>query len=333
MRFTRFGSSGWKVSRLALGAMDFPCELERDEAKRIVDEALDHGVNLVDTADSYGESQRVLGEILPAAKREKVFLATKVHKRRCRGGATPRCDRVNILDSIEQSLRELKTDYVDLFMLHHPDHDTPLDATLRTLDDLVASGKTRCVGLSNHFAWHAALTLGEARRLGLTRPVSLQANYNLVNRQVELEVAPMLEKLDLGFMVYGPLSRGLLAGKFHDAQGELLDQDLDAPAQMSLRDVGEPEQVAKVVAEVRRLAEEQELSPAQLAILWILKRPWVSTVLLGGSKPERFTHIYEVADHELPDEVDKQLKQLTAYRRPPNYFNQPFARGPGLPTI
>lgn len=333
MQYAPFGLSGLAVSRLSLGAMDFPLAMSEGDAQRVVDEAIDHGVNLIDTADSYGDSQKVLGKLLPAEKREQVFLATKVHKQRCRQKSAARCSRVNILDSIHRSLRELDTDYVDLFQLHHPDPDTPIDETLQTLDDLVKSGKTRYVGLSNHFAWHVALTLNEARRLGLARPISLQANYNLVNRQPELEVRSMLERLGVGYMVYGPLARGLLAGKFHDENGKLHDGIEDAAAKMSIQTAGDPEQVSALVRAIRRIAEEQGLSPAQLSILWILSRPWVSTVLLGGSKPERFTHLYEVADRELPEDVVEQLDERSDFRRPPTYFNKSFTLGPGLPVM
>lgn len=333
MQYTQFGPSGVKVSRLSLGAMDFPLAMSGDDAQRVVDEAIDHGVNLIDTADSYGDSQKVLSKLLPAEKREKVFLATKVHKQRCRQRGAARCSRVNILDSIHRSLKELDTDYVDLFQLHHPDPDTPIDETLRTLDDLVKSGKTRYVGVSNHFAWHVALTLTEARRLGLARPISLQANYNLVNRQPELEVRSMLRQLGVGYMVYGPLARGLLAGKFHDEHGKLHDGIENPGAKLAIDTAGEADKVSTLVLEIRRIAEQQNLSPAQLSILWILSRPWVSTVLLGGSRPERFTHIYEVADRELPEDVVKQLDDLSDFRRPPKYFNQPFGPGPGLPVM
>ena len=333
MQYTPFGPSGLTVSRLSLGAMDFPMAMSTDDAQRVVDEAIDHGVNLIDTADSYGKSQEVLSKLLPPKKREQVFLATKVHRQRCRQKSAARCSRLNILDSIHRSLTELDTDYVDLFQLHHPDPDTPIDETLRTLDDLVKAGKTRYVGLSNHFAWHVALTLSEARRLGLARPISLQANYNLVNRQPELEVRSMLERLGVGYMVYGPLARGLLAGKFHDENGKLHD-GIDSPGAIgSIRNAGDPEQVSALVRAIRRVAEEQGLSPAQLSILWILSRPWASTVLLGGSKPERFTHIYEVADRELPEDVVKQLDELSDFRRPPKYFNKAFSAGPALPVM
>lgn len=333
MKYTPFGPSGLMVSRLSLGAMDFPMAMSKEDAQRVVDEAIDHGVNLIDTADSYGKNQEVLRQLLPAEKREKVFLATKVHRQRCRQKSAARCSRLNILDSIHRSLKELGTDYVDLFQLHHPDPKTPIDETLRTLDELVKSGKTRYVGLSNHYAWHVALTLSEARRLGLARPISLQAKYNLVNRQPELEVKTMLEKLGVGYMVYGPLARGLLAGKFHDERGKL-QEDIESPgAKQAIETAGDTNKLSTLVTEIRRIAEEQGLSPAQLSILWILSRPWASTVLLGGSKPERFTHIYEVADRELPEEVVQKLDELSDYRRPPPYFNKPYGAGPDLPVM
>lgn len=332
MKYQQFGPSGVSISRVTLGAMDFPNKMRSDEARRVIDEAIDHGVNVIDTADSYGNSQKVIGRVLSKAQRNRVFVATKVHRQLCRDRHAARCSRVNIIDSLDRSLAQLRVDDVDLFQLHHPDPQTPLDETLRALDDLVKAGKTRYIGLSNHYAWHVAWTVTEAKRLGLTRPISLQAGYSLLYRQPEREVAPMLEKLNLGYMVYGPLSRGLLAGKFHDDQGRLTVD----PSQRKLRPVfgpvGEVDRLDPLVQELRRSAESLQLTAAQLAIAWILSRPWVTTVLVGGSSPQRFPPMYAAADAEVPPEVIERLDELSAHRAPEKYHNKPFAAGPGLPA-
>src|SRR5437762_5443829 len=159
MQYIRFGNTGMQVSRLCLGAMMFSRKMDFETSRRTIDEAIERGVNFIDTAESYGESEEFLGRILEG-RREKIYLATKVYTKRARDGRVGRNSRVNLLHSLERSLKLLRTDYVDFYQLHHPDPDTPIEETLSTLHRVVRQGKVRYIGVSNHYAWQMAHMIG-----------------------------------------------------------------------------------------------------------------------------------------------------------------------------
>ncbi len=330
MPYTFFGSTGMEVSRLCLGAMTFGTKglAEVEACGRVLDEGLAAGVNFIDTADSYGRSEEILGQVLDPPKREQIYLATKVYARHCRAGRVARNSRTNILNSLERSLRLLRTSYVDLYMLHHPDPHTPLDETMQTLDQVVRQGKVRHVGVSNHYAWQIGYMLGRASGLGLVPPVSLQANYNLIDRQIERETVPLLERFNLGLMCYSPLSAGILTGKFHT------DEAVDAQARAAIAGPyiqrAKDETVARVVRRSREIADQLSLKLNQLAIQWLLSKPYVSTVILGGSRPEHYAALYQTVERVLPEQVVLELDELSAARVDGLHLNQPIRNGFGL---
>ncbi|MBN2307518.1 MAG: aldo/keto reductase [Candidatus Hydrogenedentes bacterium] len=334
MQYVKFGNTGMKVSRFCLGAMTFGGHLrsglDEQASARVVDEALDHGVNFIDTADSYGDSEETLGRILPPEKRERVYLATKVFRCFCRDNRVARNSRVNIINSLERSLRLMKTDYVDLYQLHHPDPDTPADETLSTLDMLVKQGKIRYVGVSNHYAWQMAYMLGLCKAAGWEPLVSVQSNYGLLDRQVEREIVPFCEKFNIAMMCYSPLARGVLTGKYH--KGESSEEISEASKRLTEQYVVDPD-VAEVVAELRAVAEENGVAMNQAAILWLMSRPRATAVILGGSKPEHFTQIYEIADRELPEEAIARLDKVAGNRIYQPFRNQSMIGGPGVARI
>ena len=328
MQYTMFGNTGMKVSRFCLGAMMFGNKLDAAGSKRAVDEALDNGVNFIDTADSYGNSEEVLGEAISKEKREKVFLATKVFRRFCRDGSVGRNSRTNIINSLERSLALLKTDYVDLYQLHHPDEETPVQETLATLDTLVKQGKIRYVGVSNHYAWQMAVMIGESKARNWEPLVSLQANYNILNREIDHETVPFCRRFNIGIMCYGPLCGGILTGKYHGPAGIPEGSRVDKIKQM--QKLVEDEVVQRIVKELGTIADENGLQMNQLAILWLMSKPHATSVILGGSRPEHFSQLYEVADRELPDEVVTRIDELSASRVYQPFSNQPFRLGAAL---
>ena len=328
MQYVMFGNTGMKVSRFALGAMTFGSRLDLPEAARVVDEAIDHGVNLIDTADSYGDSEQLLGQILSPDKREKVFVATKVFRRFCREGRVGRNSRTNIVNSLERSLRLLNTDYVDLYQLHHPDDETPIEKTLDILDSLVDQGKIRYIGVSNHYAWQMALMLGESKLHGWAPLVSLQANYSILDRQIESEAVPLLSKLNIALMCYGPLCGGILTGKYHGPEG-IPGGSRGATNRKVVEYVEDPG-VRSIVAALVAIALECGLGMNQVAILWLMAKPYATTLILGGTRPEHFADIYSIAEQSLPPEVIGRIDALSASRVHTDFANQPFRWGPGL---
>jgi len=328
MEYTRFGNTGMEISRLSLGTMTFGGKLDRAECARVVDEALDKGVNLIDTADSYGDSEEILGAILTPEKRERIFLATKVYLRFCREGRIARNSRTNIFSSLERSLRLLKTDYVDLYQLHHPDPSSPIEETLETLDTIVKQGKARYVGVSNHYAWQMAHMLGEAKARGYVPIVSYQANYSILDRQIEFEALEFVRKFNIALMCYSPLSSGVLTGKYHTGKG--VPEGSRATSLRYVERYLEDETVSAIVAELKAVAAEQELEMNQLAILWLLGKSDVTTVILGGSRPDHFSQIYEIADRTLPEEVVDKIDALSEPRIYSPYINQSQRTAPAI---
>jgi aryl-alcohol dehydrogenase-like predicted oxidoreductase len=328
MKYVMFGNTGMKVSRLSLGAMTLGGRVDQKTSARVVDEALDHGVNLIDTGDSYGDSEETLGEILSGAKRERVFLATKVFRRFCRDGRVGRNSRVNLIHALERSLRLLKTDYVDLYQLHHPDEETPIEETLMTLDTLVKQGKIRYYGVSNHYAWQMAHMIGESKAHGWEPLVSIQPNYNVLDRQVERETIPFCRRFNIALMCYGPLCGGILTGKYHAK--EEIPKGSRGETNPKVQDYLRDKRVAGIVEDLRRIGEEHHLRMNQLAILWLLAKPDATTIIVGGSRPEHFTQIYDIADSEIPQSVVEKIDEISEDRIHTPFANQPIVEGPRI---
>jgi len=327
MDYVMFGNTGMEVSRLCLGTMTFGAELDRDASARVLDEAMDHGVNFLDTADSYGESEALLGELL-TGRRERLYVATKVYRQFCRDKRVGRNSRTNIIHALERSLRRLKTDYVDLYQLHHPDARTPVMETMRTLDTLVRQGKIRYVGVSNHYAWQIAYMLGEAQARGLEPVVSLQAHYSLVDRQIETESVPLCRRFNLALMCYSPLSGGVLTGKYHAPDGST--PQTSKRRRGMIRRLVDDAVIARVIARMQELSRQTGWGMNQLAMGWLLAQPHATTVILGGSKPEHFSQVYEIADQRLDDSMVAELAELSAPRVYSKFLNQPTVAGSPL---
>jgi aryl-alcohol dehydrogenase-like predicted oxidoreductase len=267
--------------------------------------ALDGGINFIDTADVYslGESETFLGNALKGIRKE-IVLATKVRlpmsENFNRSGAT----RVNIMREVEGSLGRLQTDYIDLYQVHGWDSNTPIEETLRTLDDLVRQGKVRYLGLSNYMSWQAATAVMLQERLGLERYVTAQMHYSLVGRGLEYEFQSFAEYHHVGILAWSPLAGGFLAGKYSRSN--------PPPPGSRFADAGQfvpfdREMGYRVVDALKEVASRHAASPARVAIAWVLSRPAVSSVIIAGRKPEQLEDNTRAVDLQLSDDDVRQL--------------------------
>ena len=295
MRNHPLGRTGLFVSELCLGTMTFGGtdgiwgkigDLGQAEAERLVGQAIDAGINFIDTADVYsgGVSEALTGQALKNLKipRESVVVATKVFGETGPGANARGASRGHILDGVKASLRRLQLDHIDLYQIHGFDPATPIEETVRALDQLVRQGHVRYVGVSNWAAWQIVKALGVAERLGLSRFESLQAYYTLAGRDLEREIVPMLKSEGLGLMVWSPLAGGLLSGKYRkgDAETGSRRQSFDfPPVDRARADV--------VIDAMRPVAEARGVSVAQVALAWLLHQPQVTSVIVGAKRPDQ----------------------------------------------
>jgi aryl-alcohol dehydrogenase-like predicted oxidoreductase len=314
MKYRKLGHTGLIVSEVALGSMQFGSKMNMgnlgpEETTRMVKQALDRGINFIDTADVYslGESEALLGNALKGV-RDEIVLATKVRLPMGgnfnRSGAT----RVNILHEIEASLRRLQTDYIDLYQVHGWDSNTPLEETLRTLDDLVRQGKVRYIGLSNLMSWQAATAVMLQERLGLEKYVTAQMYYSLVGRGLEYEFQSFAEYYDIGILVWSPLAGGFLAGKYSRTN--------PAPSGSRFAEAGpfipfDKEAGYRVVGVLKQVAARHGASPARVAIAWVLSRPAISSVIIAARTTEQLEDNIDAVDLQLTDEDVRLLDEAS----------------------
>ncbi len=320
MRYRLFGRTGLYVSELCFGAMTFGGKgfwevvgkTPQDEADRLVGIALDAGINFFDTADVYseGESEKILGKALGQRRRD-VVLATKVRGRVGPGPNQLGLSRRHIHESIDASLKRLGTDWVDLYQIHGFDALTPLDETLRALDDVVRAGKVRYVGCSNLAAWQLAKANGLAARHGWERFESLQAYYTIAGRDLERELVPLLKDEQMGLMVWSPLAGGLLSGKFsRDGQGPAGTRraSFDFPPVNKDR-------AFDCVDAMKKVGEAHGVSVAQVALAWLLSRSHVSTLIIGAKNEEQLKDNLAVTSLELAPQEIAALDKVSALPR------------------
>ncbi len=327
MQYTRLGRTGVPVSRLCLGTMTFGFQCDEPTSFAIMDRAFEAGVTFFDTADVYpvgappgaqGRTEEIIGRWLArTGNRSRIILATK-----CFGRVGPsRWDQGNsrkhILDAVEGSLRRLGTDYIDLYQLHGPDPATPIDETLRALDDLVRSGKVRYIGCSNFLAYQVARAIGRSEVLGLARFDSVQPRYNLLFREIERELLPLCAEEGIGVIPYNPLAGGLLTGKHDPAAGP------EEGSRFTLGTVSTVyqerywhERMFQTVEALRPIAAEAGMSMAQMAVAWVMANPVVTAPIIGASRPAQLDDTIAAAETPLPADVKARLDELTAeYRR------------------
>ncbi len=289
MELRRLGDSGLQVSAVGLGTNNFASRLKDEAARAVLNEALEQGITFIDTADIYGrgaetgtgDSEEQLGRLM-AGRRHMFVLATKVGFPMSESPSDKGASRRWIVQEVENSLRRLRTDYIDLYQVHSPDPGTPIEETLRALDDLVRSGKVRYVGHSNFAAWQIVDADWTARSEHLTRPISAQMHYNLLTRGIQAEVIPACEAHGLGVIPYFPLASGFLTGKYRpDVQGRgRLAESARAAEIMT------PANYERVTA-LGSFAKEKGHSLLDLAFGWLLSQPVVASVIASASSPEQ----------------------------------------------
>jgi len=305
MKYRKLGNTGLIVSELALGTMQFGGKMNmgnlgQEDTTRMIKFALERGINFIDTADVYslGESETLVGNALKGVRKE-IVLATKVRlpmgENFNRSGAT----RVNILREVEDSLKRLQTDYIDLYQVHGWDSNTPLEETLRTLDDLVRQGKVRYIGLSNLMSWQAATAVMLQERMGLEKYVTAQMYYSLVGRGLEYEFQSFAEFHKIGILIWSPLAGGFLSGKY--------SRDNPAPAGTRFAEAGsfvpfDKEMGYRVVDALKQVAGRHDASPARVALSWVLGRAAVSSVIIAARKVEQLEDNIGAVDLRLSDD-------------------------------
>ncbi|PIU51590.1 aldo/keto reductase [Candidatus Desantisbacteria bacterium CG07_land_8_20_14_0_80_39_15] len=326
MEYVKFGNTGIKVSRFCLGVMDFPSRLEKNKSIEIILKALDKGINFIDTADAYGRGlcEEILGEALTPEKRKKVILTTKfwvkMEKNNLNSGG---CSRYHIIRALEESLKRLKTDYIDLYLLHHPDPNTPAEETLSTLDSLVKQGKVRYLGVSNHYAWQMAHMLGVSALHNWEPIVAIQCRYNIIDRVIENETIPFCKRFNIAMMTYGPLAGGILTGRYK--RGESIPED-SRVAGVSFRKMLTNE-VFDLLDEMGKISERYNIPLNRLSVVWLLSKSYVTSVILGGSKPEHYESIYPALEDHIDEEDLQKIDELSEKFCYQPFSNQPIKEG------
>jgi len=326
MRHRPLGRTGLFVSEMCLGTMTFGGGaglwekigvVQQAQADALVGQALDAGINFIDTADVYsaGLAEQITGQALRNLKvpRDSVVLATKVFGDMGMGANARGASRAHILDGVRASLKRLQTEHIDLYQIHGFDPATPIEETLRALDQLVRQGDVRYIGVSNWAAWQVAKALGLSERLGLARFDSLQAYYTLAGRDLEREIVPMLASEGVGLMVWSPLAGGLLSGKFGRGQAG------DAHSRRSVFDFPpvNRERADACIDAMRTMATARGASVAQIALAWLLHQPQVSSVIIGAKRPDQLADNLAACSVVLDAEALRRLDELS--RLPSEY--------------
>ncbi|MFC1907427.1 aldo/keto reductase [Chloroflexota bacterium] len=286
MDHRKLGNSGLKVSAIGLGGNNFGWWADEQTSITVIDQALEQGINFIDTADMYdlGRSEEFVGKALKG-KRNSALIATKCGYPMGEGPNERGASRHHIMNALENSLRRLQTDYVDHYQVHLPDPTTPIEETLRALDDLVRAGKVRYIGCSNFAGWQLCEALWTSRINSLGSFVSIQSRYNILERQLENEVVPCCQAYGIGVIPWGPLAGGFLTGKYSrenraSVEGRLSKTNRLYEALFSDDNLNK-------LSELQAFALERDHTMGELAIVWLLSRPWVSTVIAGARTVEQ----------------------------------------------
>jgi 1-deoxyxylulose-5-phosphate synthase len=312
MDYVKLGSTGLDVSPICVGCMSFgvpgrgghPWSLDEDEARPLIRGALDAGINFFDTANVYsdGTSEEITGRVLwEHARRDEIVLATKVHGRMHKGPNGAGLSRKAIMSEIDNSLRRLGTDYVDLYQIHRWDHHTPIEETLEALHDVVKAGKARYIGASSMYAWQFSKALYTAAQHGWTRFSTMQNHYNLLHREEEREMLPLCADQGIGVIPWSPLARGRLARDWDatsarsetDEFGKALYQDGDR----------------KIVEAVAQVASARGVAPAHVALAWLLRNPSVSAPIVGMTKASHLDDAVAALTLSLSDDEVARIEE------------------------
>lgn len=332
MEYGNLGRTGVKVSQLCLGCMNFGGRQNETESIRIIHQALDLGINYLDTANVYGHeplqfevgrgrSEQIVGKALANGKRANIFLATKVHYEM---GSDPNAQgnsRRHIIEQCEASLRRLETDYIDLYQLHGPNHDIPIDETLRALDDLIRAGKVRYIGTSGFAAWELMEALWVADRNSLNRFVSEQSPYNLLDRSIERELIPMLQTYDVALVPWAPSAGGFFSERYTRDHAAPEGSRYEAFWRGFYRESFEQKkQVFDLQEAVLEMAGERNVSGYAFALAWCLARPGVTSPIIGPRTSEQLIDSLTALSIVLTEAEVKRLNEVA----PPGSVTVPY---------
>jgi len=315
----RLGRTGLQVSRLCLGTMTFGFQCDEPTSVAIMDRSAEGGITFLDTADVYplggglstvGRTEEIVGRWL-VGRRSDFIVATK-----CFGKMGPHRweegnSRKHVLDAVEGSLRRLQTDYIDLYQLHGPDPNTPIDETLSALDDLVTSGKVRYIGCSNFAAYQLALALGRSEVLRVARFDSAQPRYNLLFRTIERELLPLCGEAGVGVIPYNPIAGGMLSGKHKGGEPPEGSRFTLGSAAGIYQGRYWHEHVFDTVTQLEPLAAEAGLSMVEMSVAWVLAHPAVTSPIIGASRPDQLDDSLRAADKPLDPVLKERLDELT----------------------
>ena len=326
MKYNTLGPTGLLVSEICLGTMTFATGegiwknisgVDQNLADQLLKRSFEAGVNFVDTADVYtnGESEKTLAKAIcnVGIARKDLVIATKVYGRTGPGRNDVGASRGHIMDGVEQSLKRLQTDYIDLYQIHAADSVTPVEETLRALDTLVSQGKVRYIGCSNWYAWQLMKALGISEAKNLARLDALQAYYSIAGRDLEREIVPLLNDQGTGLLVWSPLAGGLLSGKYSRENQKPEDSRrsaFDFP-------IVDKERSWRILDVLRPIAKAHNTSAATIALAWVLAKPFVTSVIIGAKRAEQLQENLAAVDVRLEEGEMKQLDEVSAL--PPEY--------------
>ena len=310
MTYRNLGNSGLLVSIVGLGCNNFGARIDKEASVKVIDRAIEQGITLFDTADIYGNSggsETIIGETL-GSRRKDIVLATKFGMQLDEEGKLKGASRRYILSAVEASLKRLQTEYIDLYQLHAPDEQTPMEETLRALDDLVTQGKVRYIGCSNVPAWQVVDSQWISKQLGKNRFVSCQDEYSLVVRGIEKELIPAAKSFGMGLLPYFPLASGLLTGKY---QRDLIPEGTRFANAARARDRYMTERNWQIVEELSTFAATREKTLLELAFSWLLAQAPVSSVIAGATQPEQIDQNIAAAGWNLTAEELAEIDRIT----------------------
>ena len=309
MEYRSIGKSGLKVSEIGLGTNSFGNRADEQTSISVIEHALELGINLIDTAEMYaqGRSEEIVGKALKG-KRPQVIIATKFGYPTSIGPRERGGSRNYIMKAVEHSLKSLNTEYIDLYYFHYPDPETPIEETLRAMDDLVRSGKVRYIGCSNFAAWQLCEALWTSKLHDLEPFIAVQSRYNLLDRNIEREVVPCCQAFGVGVVPWGPLASGFLTGRFR--RGEKIPEEARLANPPAIyQDVLSDTNFDKL-ARLGDFAEERGHSVGELAIAWLLSHSWLSSVITGATRIEQLSQNVATTDWKLTAEDTAQLDAL-----------------------
>ncbi|WP_027877614.1 aldo/keto reductase [Meiothermus cerbereus] len=304
MEYRNLGRTGVKVAPLALGTDNILNPTPEKEAQKMILRAIEAGINLIDTSNSYmqGEAERVIGQTLKeSGLREQVIVATKAHYPTGPGPNDRGNSRLHLMRACEDSLKRLQTDHIDLYQLHRPVFDMPIDETLAALTDLVRQGKVRYIGSSTAPAWKVLEGILVSELKGYVRFISEQPPYNLLDRRIENELIPMAQAYDLALLPWSPLAMGMLAGRYTDQ--ELRPEGSRARLRGGIYAERVSDRAVQMGNRFVKLAREAGYDPAQLAILWVKDQPGITAPIIGPKSLEQLEHLLPVLEMSLPEDI------------------------------